>query len=149
MKTILKLFGPFSTLQILAYNVRITVVSPTFSADNVLNHMWVGQYEKRPGMVRDVFYGPSIYTLHTYTLAYDTAFKERVHDSRYSKTFQTVWYANNPQSLRVILFGQTRYQLGLLPMLFQDSRNLNLGIPPSICLALTQQMLKLLLPVIC
>jgi hypothetical protein len=26
----------------------------------------------------------------------DTAFKERVHDSRYAKTFQTVWYANNP-----------------------------------------------------
>ena len=67
-----------------------------FSADNVLNHMWVGQYEKRPGMVRDVFYGrPYIRCIPTRWLT-DTVFKERVKDSRYSKTFQTVWYANNP-----------------------------------------------------
>jgi starch-binding outer membrane protein, SusD/RagB family len=68
----------------------------TFSADNVLNHMWVGQYEKRNGMIRSTLYGrPYIRCIPTRWLT-DTAFKERVNDTRYSKTFQTVWYANNP-----------------------------------------------------
>lgn len=68
----------------------------TYSADNVLNHMWVGQYEKRPGMIRSTLYGrPYIRCIPTRWLT-DTAFKERVNDTRYSKTFQTVWYANNP-----------------------------------------------------
>lgn len=68
----------------------------TYSADNVLNHMWVGQYEKRNGMVRSTLYGrPYIRCIPTRWLT-DTAFKERVNDTRYSKTFQTVWYANNP-----------------------------------------------------
>ncbi|HEY1200515.1 MAG TPA: RagB/SusD family nutrient uptake outer membrane protein, partial [Niastella sp.] len=68
----------------------------TYSADNVLNHMWVGQYEKRNGMIRSTLYGrPYIRCIPTRWLT-DTAFKERVNDTRYSKTFQTVWYANNP-----------------------------------------------------
>ena len=80
----------------IAYNGPNNSGVSNFSADNVLNHMWVGQYEKRPGMVRDVFYGrPYIRCIPTRWLV-DTAFKERVHDSRYKKTFQTVWYANNP-----------------------------------------------------
>jgi starch-binding outer membrane protein, SusD/RagB family len=80
----------------IAYNGPNNSGVSNFSADNVLNHMWVGQYEKRPGMVRDVFYGrPYIRCIPTRWLV-DTAFKERVKDSRYSKTFQTVWYANNP-----------------------------------------------------
>jgi starch-binding outer membrane protein, SusD/RagB family len=80
----------------IAYNGPNNSGVSNFSADNVLNHMWVGQYEKRPGMVRDVFYGrPYIRCIPTRWLV-DTAFKERVHDSRYNKTFQTVWYANNP-----------------------------------------------------
>jgi hypothetical protein len=58
--------------------------------------MWVGQYEKRPGMIRSTAYGrPYIRCIPTRWLT-DTAFKERVNDTRYSKTFQTVWYANNP-----------------------------------------------------
>jgi hypothetical protein len=65
-------------------------------ADNVLNHMWVPQYEKRPGMIRSIEYGrPYIRCIPTLWLV-DTAFKERVNDTRYNKTFQTVWYANNP-----------------------------------------------------
>ena len=80
----------------IAYNGPNNSGVSNFSADNVLNHMWVGQYEKRPGMVRDVFYGrPYIRCTPTRWLT-DTVFKDRVKDARYSKTFQTVWYANNP-----------------------------------------------------
>jgi starch-binding outer membrane protein, SusD/RagB family len=65
-------------------------------ADNVLNHMWVPQYEKKPGMVRSMDYGrPYIRCTPTLWLV-DTAFKEKVNDTRYSKTFQTVWFANDP-----------------------------------------------------
>ena len=79
-----------------AYNGPNNSGVTNFRADNVLNHMWVGQYEKRPGMVRDVFYGrPYIRCIPTRWLT-DTIFKDKVNDSRYSKTFQTVWYANNP-----------------------------------------------------
>ena len=80
----------------IAYNGPNNSGISNYSADNVLNHMWVGQYEKRPGMIRSTPYGrPYIRCIPTRWLT-DTAFKERVNDSRYSKTFQTVWYANNP-----------------------------------------------------
>ena len=80
----------------IAYNGPNNSGVTNFSADNVLNHMWVPQYEKRPGMVRDVFYGrPYIRCIPTRWLT-DTVFKERIYDTRYSKTFQTVWYANRP-----------------------------------------------------
>jgi hypothetical protein len=47
-------------------------------------------------MVRSTQYGrPYIRCIPTRWLT-DTAFKERVNDTRYSKTFQTVWYANRP-----------------------------------------------------
>ena len=54
------------------------------------------QYEKQPGMVRSTQYGrPYIRCTPTRWLT-DVAFAERVNDTRYGKTFQTVWYANNP-----------------------------------------------------
>lgn len=70
-------------------------------ADNVLNHMWVPQYELQPGMMRDVFYGrPYIRCVPTPWLT-NTAFQERANDTRYKKTFQTVWYCNNAASIPV------------------------------------------------
>lgn len=68
-------------------------------ADNVLNHMWVPQYENQPGMKRDVLYGrPYIRCVPTRWLT-DTLFAERVNDTRYRKTFQTVWFSNNEASI--------------------------------------------------
>ncbi|MDR7130226.1 hypothetical protein J2X69_002574 [Algoriphagus sp. 4150] len=70
-------------------------------ADNVLNHMWVPQYEQFPGMKRNTEYGrPYIRCVPTNWMT-ETAFAERVNDSRYSKTFQTVWYSNNESSIPV------------------------------------------------
>lgn len=80
----------------LAFNGPNNSGVSNFSADNVLNHMWVPQYETRPGMMRTTQYGrPYIRCTPTRWLT-DVAFAERVNDTRYSKTFQTVWYANNP-----------------------------------------------------
>lgn len=80
----------------LAFNGPNNSGVSNFSADNVLNHMWVPQYEKQPGMVRSTQYGrPYIRCTPTRWLT-DVAFAERVNDTRYKKTFQTVWYANNP-----------------------------------------------------
>jgi hypothetical protein len=65
-------------------------------ADNVLNHMWVPQYEKKPGMIRSMNYGrPYIRCTPTLWLV-DTAFKEKVNDTRYYKSFQIAWIANDP-----------------------------------------------------
>lgn len=80
----------------LAFNGPNNSGVSNFSADNVLNHMWVPQYEKQPGMVRSTQYGrPYIRCTPTRWLT-DVAFADKVNDTRYSKTFQTVWYANNP-----------------------------------------------------
>ena len=67
-----------------------------FSADNIFNHMWVPQYERQPGMIRSTQYGrPYIRCTPTRWLT-DTVWGNKTNDTRYSKTFQTVWFANNP-----------------------------------------------------
>lgn len=84
----------------LAFNGPNNSGVSNFSADNVLNHMWVPQYELRPGMMRTTQYGrPYIRCTPTAWLT-DVAFAERVNDTRYNKTFQTVWYANNTDASR-------------------------------------------------
>lgn len=67
--------------------------------DNILNHLWVPKYEDLDGMQRDVKYGrPYIRVVPTHWLT-DTVFKERTLDTRYGKTFQVAWLANNPDKL--------------------------------------------------
>jgi hypothetical protein len=80
----------------LAFNGPNNSGVSNFSADNVLNHMWVPQYERQPGMVRSTLYGrPYIRCIPTRWTT-DTVFSNKGNDTRYSKTFQTVWLANNP-----------------------------------------------------
>jgi starch-binding outer membrane protein, SusD/RagB family len=80
----------------LAFNGPNNSGVSNFSADNVLNHMWVPQYEKQPGMVRSTQYGrPYIRCTPTRWMT-DTVWGNKANDTRYAKTFQTVWYANDP-----------------------------------------------------
>ncbi|TCD05899.1 RagB/SusD family nutrient uptake outer membrane protein [Pedobacter frigidisoli] len=65
------------------------------TGDNMLNHLFIGYYERKPGMVRDVFYGRPFNRAVPTNWLLNTAFKDRVNDSRYGKSFQTVWIANN------------------------------------------------------
>lgn len=78
----------------LAYNGPGAASGAT--GDNTLNYMFIGYYERKPGLVRDVFYGRPFNRAVPTSWLLDVAFKERVKDSRYNKTFQTVWIANNP-----------------------------------------------------
>lgn len=69
--------------------------------DNLYCHLWVPQYERVPGMQRSTLYGrPYIREVPTLWLL-DTAFAERQNDTRYHKTFQTVWLCNNPAGIPV------------------------------------------------
>jgi hypothetical protein len=78
----------------LAFNGPNNSGVSNFSADNVLNHMWVPQYELLPGMMRSTQYGrPYIRCTPTRWLT-DTVWGNKTNDTRYGKTFQTVWYAN-------------------------------------------------------
>ena len=68
--------------------------------DNVLVHMWVPKYETFvPGMQRDILDGrPYIRAIPTHWLT-DTVFADKTNDTRYNKTFQTVWIANYAASI--------------------------------------------------
>lgn len=67
--------------------------------DNVLNHMWVPKYDVIDGMQRDTRYGrPYIRAIPTRWVT-DTVFQNKTTDTRYHKTFQTVWFSNNPNNL--------------------------------------------------
>ena len=91
--------------------------------DNVLVHMWVPKYETYvPGMQRDILDGrPYIRAVPTLWLV-DTVFAEKTNDTRYNKTFQTVWYCNLasgipnwpnpvPAGVNPALAGQPRFTL--------------------------------------
>lgn len=68
-------------------------------ADNVLNHMWVPRYEYEGGMTRDVAYGrPYIRCAPTQWLI-QTAFRDKTLDTRFYKSFQTVWISNSPDNI--------------------------------------------------
>ncbi|MBV9988563.1 MAG: RagB/SusD family nutrient uptake outer membrane protein [Chitinophagaceae bacterium] len=76
-------------------NIAYNGPNNSSGTDNVLNHMWVPKYETFvPGMQRDVINGrPYIRAVPTRWLT-DTVFKDKTNDTRYNKTFQTVWYCN-------------------------------------------------------
>jgi hypothetical protein len=60
-------------------------------------HLFYGmQYDVQPGMKRDVFWGRPFKRLRPTDYCLNTVFGERINDSRYNKTFRTVWLCNAP-----------------------------------------------------
>jgi len=105
-------------------NIPFNGPNNSSGTDNVLNHMWVPKYETFvPGMQRDVINGrPYIRAVTTRWLT-DTVFADKVNDTRYSKTFQTVWYCNYaagipkwpnpvPAGVDPALAGKLKFSLG-------------------------------------
>ncbi len=78
----------------LAYNGPGAASGAT--GDNTLHYMFIGYYERKPGLVRDVFYGRPFNRAVPTSWLLNVVFKDRTNDTRFSKMFQTVWYANNP-----------------------------------------------------
>jgi len=106
----------------LAYNG--SAAQNSSGPDNVLVHMWVPKYETFvPGMQRDILDGrPYIRAVPTRWLT-DTVFADKTNDTRYNKTFQTVWYCNKaagipkwpnpvPPGVDPSLAGQPRFTVG-------------------------------------
>ncbi|MDP4290184.1 MAG: RagB/SusD family nutrient uptake outer membrane protein [Bacteroidota bacterium] len=81
-------------------NIAYNGPNNSSGTDNVLNHMWVPKYETYvPGMQRDILNGrPYIRAVPTRWLT-DTVFADKTNDTRYGKTFQTVWYCNKASSI--------------------------------------------------
>lgn len=82
-----------------------------FEFGNPLHLLFVMQYDILPGMKRDVPNGrpyreirPTLYGLNL--------FYNRSIDSRYNKSFQTVWYSNNEASIPKDANGNPKFTLG-------------------------------------
>jgi hypothetical protein len=80
----------------LAYNGPGAASGAT--GDNTLDYLFVGYYERKPAMVRDVFYGRPFNRAVPTPWLLNVVYKDRTNDVRFSKCFQTVWYANNPDA---------------------------------------------------
>lgn len=52
-----------------------------------------------PGMVRDIPNGRSFVRYKPTPWLLDVAFGDKINDTRYNKSFQTVWYCNSPSTL--------------------------------------------------
>ena len=84
-------------------------------------------------MIRSTQYGrPYIRCTPTRWMT-DTVFAERVNDTRYSKTFQTVWYANDPVTPSTYPKWRIHCRRAHLPEQLLVNLNLDLEIRLSIC----------------
>ncbi len=93
----------------LAYNGSAT--QNNSGPDNLYVHFFVSRYELQPGMQRDVMDGrPYARVMPTRWLT-DTAFKDKTNDTRYYKSFQSVWIANNAATIPVAN-GKPKFTVG-------------------------------------
>lgn len=88
-----------------------SAIDEGFSFGNPLHIFFVMQYDILPGMLRDIANGrpyreirPTLYGLNL--------FYNRTIDSRYNKSFQTVWYSNNAASIPKDANGIPKFTLG-------------------------------------
>jgi starch-binding outer membrane protein, SusD/RagB family len=79
--------------------------------DNLYVHLFVSRYELQPGMQRDIINGrPYARVMPTRWLT-DTVFKDKTNDTRYYKTFQSAWIANNAANIPVAN-GKPKFTVG-------------------------------------
>ncbi|ALW85274.1 carbohydrate-binding protein SusD [Hymenobacter sedentarius] len=70
---------------------------PTTNGIGNETHLYyVMEYDAQAGMKRDIFYGRPFRRFRPTTYTLNTIFADRVNDSRYLKSFRTVYYSNNP-----------------------------------------------------
>jgi hypothetical protein len=94
----------------LAYNGSAT--QNNSGPDNLYVHLFVSRYELQPGMQRNIMDGrPYARVMPTRWLT-DTAFKDKTNDTRYYKTFQSVWIADNAATIPKNTNGTPKFTVG-------------------------------------
>ncbi|UOG76423.1 RagB/SusD family nutrient uptake outer membrane protein [Hymenobacter tibetensis] len=68
----------------------------TNGVGNETHLYYVMEYDVQAGMKRDVTIGRPFRRFRPTTYMLETVFKDRVNDSRYQKSYRTVYYCNNP-----------------------------------------------------
>lgn len=80
------------------FSVQFTT-NMVFNGEGNKQHLfWLSWYEDQPGMLRDIINGRP-YRRHVATHKTMTDLFDRLHDSRFYKSFKWVYYANNEKSL--------------------------------------------------
>ena len=78
------------------FATQYTADPTTNGIGNETHLYFVMEYDAQAGMKRDIFYGRPFRRFRPTTYTLNTIFADRVNDSRYLKSFRTVYYANNP-----------------------------------------------------
>lgn len=82
------------------------------ATDNILNHLFVPIYQNSPGLQRSMEYGRPYVRVRPTSWMLNEAFAERENDTRYNKTFQTVWISNLENDSRVPKWTQAEIDNG-------------------------------------
>ncbi|WP_217603193.1 RagB/SusD family nutrient uptake outer membrane protein [Chitinophaga sp. GbtcB8] len=78
---------------------------------NELNFHYVMGYENFPGLVRSMAYGRPFARVELTRWMSDTCFADKTNDTRYYKTFQSVWLSNSADKIPKVN-GVPKYALG-------------------------------------
>ncbi|MGI4736048.1 MAG: RagB/SusD family nutrient uptake outer membrane protein [Janthinobacterium lividum] len=68
----------------------------TNGVGNETHLYYVMEYDVQAGMKRDIFYGRPFRRFRPTEYTLNTVFSDRTNDSRYQKSFRTVYFSNNP-----------------------------------------------------
>jgi hypothetical protein len=79
--------------------------------NNELNYHFVMGYENFPGLVRSMAYGRPFNRVDMTRWMSDTCFADKTNDTRYYKTFQSVWLSNAADKIPKVN-GVPKYSLG-------------------------------------
>ncbi|WP_460684886.1 RagB/SusD family nutrient uptake outer membrane protein [Niabella aquatica] len=80
--------------------------------NNELNYHYVMGYENFPGLVRSMAYGRPFARVQPTSWMSDTCFADKTNDTRYFKTFQSVWLSNSAAKIPKDNNGVPKYALG-------------------------------------
>ena len=78
------------------FATQYTADPTTNGVGNETHLYFVMEYDAQAGMKRDIFYGRPFRRFRPTPYTLNTVFADRVNDSRYLKSFRTVYYSNNP-----------------------------------------------------
>ncbi len=94
------------------WSVQYTSDPRTNSSGNNAHVFFLMEYDVQPGMQRDVDNGRPFKRFKPTNFTLDSLFKDRVNDTRYDKSFKTVFYSNNAATIPKNANGTAKYKVG-------------------------------------